>query len=270
MLEIASEFDFFIFDAFGVLVLGDTAIPSAPAVLAALKAAGKSTCILSNAATQDRAAQFAKYSGLGFPVAEGEIVTSRSVLASAVADLPDIRNWAAILPPGGSFSGLRGDIATPHTDVERFWKAEGYLFLSTNGWTTDLQHRLVDRLTARPAPVLVGNPDLVAPREHGLSIEPGFFAHDILDRTPGDVRFFGKPFANAFDAAIAVVEAGRGRVDRSRVAMVGDTLHTDILGGASAGLGTVLVTDHGVLKGHEPEALIEQSGIRPNWIVTAI
>src|SRR5690606_8371232 len=98
-----------------------------------------------------------------------------------------------------------------------------------------------ERLAARPAPVLIGNPDLVAPRESGLSIEPGHFAHDLLDRVDCEVRFFGKPYANAFDAAIAAVEAERGPVDRSRVAMVGDTLHTDILGGAGAGLRTVLV-----------------------------
>ena len=32
--------------------------------------------------------------------------------------------------------------------------------------------------------------------------------------------------------------------------MVGDGLYTDILGGLAAGLGTVLVTDHGLLKGN--------------------
>ena len=48
--------------------------------------------------------------------------------------------------------------------------------------------------------------------------------------------------------------------------MVGDTLHTDILGGAAAGLRTVLVTDHGLLKGMNASDLIQRSGIVPDFI----
>ena len=36
--------------------------------------------------------------------------------------------------------------------------------------------------------------------------------------------------------------------------MVGDGLYTDVLGGLAAGLGTVLVTDHGLLKGLDWQA----------------
>lgn len=55
--------------------------------------------------------------------------------------------------------------------------------------------RLVSRLKSRPCPVLIGNPDLVAPREDGLSIAPGFFGHDILDRTNCGVHFSANPSA---------------------------------------------------------------------------
>ncbi|GIS17855.1 MAG: hypothetical protein CM15mP119_2590 [Alphaproteobacteria bacterium] len=33
--------------------------------------------------------------------------------------------------------------------------------------------------------------------------------------------------------------------------MVGDSLHTDILGGAAAGLGTILITNYGLLRAHD-------------------
>jgi ribonucleotide monophosphatase NagD (HAD superfamily) len=49
--------------------------------------------------------------------------------------------------------------------------------------------------------------------------------------------------------------------------MVGDTLHTDILGGAQAGWKTVLVTDHGLLRGENVEQAIARSGIVPDYIV---
>ena len=49
--------------------------------------------------------------------------------------------------------------------------------------------------------------------------------------------------------------------------MVGDGLYTDILGGLAAGLGTVLVTDHGLLKGLNWEIRAVQAGIFPDHVV---
>lgn len=58
-----------------------------------------------------------------------------------------------------------------------------------------------------------------------------------------------------------------GPVDRSRMIMIGDTLHTDILGGAAAGIRTALVTQHGVLNGQDATAHIEACGIRPDFVI---
>ncbi|MEO1105381.1 MAG: HAD hydrolase-like protein [Pseudomonadota bacterium] len=127
------------------------------------------------------------------------------------------------------------------------------------------QERLVAALQERARPVLVANPDLVAPRETGLSVEPGAWAHALIDEIPAlDVAFYGKPFGNAFARVMEVL--GDETPEPARIAMVGDTLHTDILGGAAAGWGTVLITDHGILRGHAPEPFIEASGIVPDVI----
>lgn len=268
LIEIASEIDVFIFDAFGVLVVGNTAISGAAATVRELKRSGKTVLVLTNAATHDRAAQHAKYKLLGYPFDEDEIVSSRDVLIASLAAFPHVGRWGAIVPADGSVAGLPDNTVTLGSDA--FWDVDGYLWLSSQGWTPHLQDRLVQRLKVRSAPILVGNPDIVAPREGGLTREPGFFAHDLLDRLDCDIRFFGKPYRNAFDAAIAAASDLRGEIDRSRVVMVGDTLHTDILGGAAAGLRTVLVTDHGVLKDTDPTKLVETSGIRPDWIVPSI
>jgi ribonucleotide monophosphatase NagD (HAD superfamily) len=48
--------------------------------------------------------------------------------------------------------------------------------------------------------------------------------------------------------------------------MIGDTPHTDILGGASMGWRTVLVLDHGLLKGIPAGSLDRLSDIRPDFI----
>ncbi len=49
--------------------------------------------------------------------------------------------------------------------------------------------------------------------------------------------------------------------------MVGDTLHTDVLGGAAAGLKTVLVTDHGLFSGLNADDFVRRSGIVPDFII---
>jgi ribonucleotide monophosphatase NagD (HAD superfamily) len=50
--------------------------------------------------------------------------------------------------------------------------------------------------------------------------------------------------------------------------MVGDSLHTDVLGGRAAGMGSVLVAEHGLFAGRDVSAYIAASGIRPDAIVT--
>jgi glycerol 3-phosphatase-2 len=52
--------------------------------------------------------------------------------------------------------------------------------------------------------------------------------------------------------------------------MVGDTLHTDVLGGAAAGCRSVLVTDHGLFAGRDTGLFISASGITPDFIVGSI
>lgn len=142
-------------------------------------------------------------------------------------------------------------------------RAEGILFLSSERWTPTLQDRLVETLRARPRPVMIGNPDLVAPRERGLTIEPGYWAHDLHDRTGIAPRLFGKPYPEAFDIALRGMGPGR-------YSMIGDTLHTDILGGQAAGLATILVTDHGLFAGRDVAPFISESGLTPDIILPSI
>jgi glycerol 3-phosphatase-2 len=59
-------------------------------------------------------------------------------------------------------------------------------------------------------------------------------------------------------------------VPNHRIAMVGDSLHTDILGGAAAGLGTILITNYGLLRTHDAEQLCVEMQIFPDWQVRLI
>ena len=261
LVEIADRFDAFLLDSFGVLNVGDRPIPDAPDCIAALRAAGKRLIVLTNAASYTRADAIQKYRSLGFDFAAEEIVSSRDVAAARLNTIAPGARWGAIAAPEDTFADIDADVV--------HWTGgdvDGILLLSSATITPVLFDALHQDLARNPKPVVVANPDLVAPRETGLSKEPGFYAHLLADAMQISPSFFGKPFGGAFEDALARLPG----VPRARIAMVGDTLHTDILGGQAAGLSTVLVRDHGLFAGIDVSAYIRRSGIQPTYSCAAI
>ncbi len=261
LADVADRWDGFVLDAFGVLNVGDTSIPGAVERMAALRAMGKRLCVLTNAASYTRGEALGKYRRLGFDFTEDEVISSRDVaVAHLEAAAPGAR-WGAIAQGGDDFADIPARV-TSLIDEGGWDRADAFLFLSTARWTHALFDRLGAAMADHPRPLVVANPDLVAPREGGLSIEPGYWAHALLDRHDFPVHWCGKPFPEAFAEA-----ARRTGLAPSRLAMVGDTLHTDVLGGRAAGMGAVLVAEHGLFAGRDVSAYIAASGIRPDAIV---
>ncbi|WP_417252878.1 TIGR01459 family HAD-type hydrolase [Celeribacter sp.] len=265
LADTVEDFDAYILDAFGVLNCGETAIAGAVERMADLRAAGKRLVVLTNAASYTRQAVLAKYHRLGFDFSASEVVSSRDVAFAALPQLAGGKVWAAAAAEGDDFNDAGDAARIEHLaeHPELLHSAGGFLLLSSARWSQSDTEALTQALLAQPRPLVVANPDLVAPREEGLSFEPGLVAHDVTERTGQQAAFFGKPFGNAFDTALARLKD----VPRHRIAMVGDTLHTDVLGGASAGIGTILITDHGLFRGHDVAPYISRSDIRPDWIV---
>ncbi len=265
LADLAEAFDVFLLDAFGVLNVGEAAIPGAPERIAALQAAGKRIIVVSNAASYPKRVSLARFRRLGFHFAAQDVLSSRDVLISTLTRSPPAGRLGLIAPETYGLEELeRLTVTFLADDPEAYATVDGVLMLSAAPWNDARQGLLEAALAARPRPVWVGNPDLVAPRETGLSLEPGHYAHRLKDMTGIDPCFFGKPFDNVFAAAFARLDEG---TDPGRIVMVGDTLHTDILGGAAAGLATALITDHGALKDLDVETAIRQSGIVPDYIL---
>lgn len=262
---LANEFDVFLFDAYGVLNVGNTPITGAPERVASLQAMGKRTMVLTNGASFPASDRLPKYKQYGYKFTINDVISSRDVLAAHLATQPKI-HWAAMAPRGASFEGLDTVFSLLEDDPISYANAEGFLLLGSQIWNEDRQAMLVESLRSNPRPVLVGNPDLVAPYEHGFTLQPGLYAHWLADKTGLEPAFFGKPFAGMFD------EARRrfGAVPSERVLMIGDTLHTDILGGAAAGFKTLLVGNHGMYKGTNVAPYIKKSGIAPDYITPTI
>ncbi len=260
--ELTDYIDAFVLDGFGVLNIGDQTVPGAVERVNNLRAAGKQVRVLTNGATMPVTNTLNKYQQWGLHFEASEVVSSRDALARKLAENQTMR-WGFSALEESALNILVPDAVLLGDDPAVYESCDGFVLLGTSTWNLDRQDLLQQALFAKPRPVLVGNPDLVAPLPEGLSREPGLFAHALQDAEVAVPEFFGKPFDNAF----AIVRESLEGVDPTRIAMVGDTLHTDILGGAQAGWKTVLITGHGLLRGLDVEAAITRSGIRPDFII---
>lgn len=264
--EIAGDFDVFLLDAFGVLNIGETAIPEVPERIAALQTAGKRVMVVSNAAGFPHAALMEKYTRLGYDFAPEDVITSRVALLAGLAGQAGRRDmhWGLMATRATGLRDLEGlNLTYLEEEPGAYDSVDGFLMIGSAAWTDARQALLEQALQARPRPVLVGNPDIVAPRETGFSAEPGHFAHRLADATGVTPEFFGKPFGNIYDLAFARL----GTVNKDRVLMVGDSLHTDILGAKTAGIASALIADYGFFAGHDVAAAVALAGIVPDFIV---
>lgn len=262
LLDVAPHVEAFVFDAFGVLNVGETPIPGAAERLDRLRADGCAIRILSNAASYNHDSATAKFRKLGMQIGADEIFTSRD---AALASLGS-RHWGCIAAPSDDLSDIPSKTVRLEDDPTDYDRAEGILFLSTEVWQPERQALLRQALLDRPRPVIIANADLAAPRDHGFSLEPGHFGHLLADEGVADIRFFGKPFPEVY----RMVEASLPGVPPERIAMCGDTLHTDILGAAARGWQTVLVTRDGMFSGLDTSPFCERSMLIPTWSVQRI
>ena len=257
LLDICDDIDAFVFDAFGVLNVGETMIPGADRRLDQLRERGCAIRILTNAASYDRAGAIAKFKRLGLRVADDEIITSRE---AALLHLTD-GHWGVVAADSDRLADLPASASRLKDSPEIYDAVDKFLFLSAAEWTEARQDLLMTAMRNRPRPLLIGNSDLAAPRDDGFSIEPGHYGHLIADDFPNYVRFFGKPFPEVYD----LIEASLSGVSPHRIAMCGDTLHTDILGAAARGWRTVLVTQDGLFAGYDTDTFSMQSNLFADW-----
>ena len=285
--DLLDHFDALLLDGFGVLNVGSGAVPGAAAMLDHARASGVEVMVLTNGASKDGAISGMKYQNLGLPITPNDVISSRDAL---------LHHWQHHCDPGlrhvgvvDGFTdipqGLDLTVAALDPHDHAAWQAcDGIGFFGAVQWSAAYQAGLMAALNAG-VPVMVANPDVAAPQDHGFSREPGFWIakalHDLgitpqHAHTSGLVQWFGKPYHPVFDLALTKLRPrlearlGHTNLDLKRIAMVGDTLHTDILGGHAAGLSTVLIKDHGLFRDGSADTAMNTIGIIPDYSVDTV
>lgn len=273
--EVAADFSVIFFDSYGVLRNHTGPIPGAMELVRELKDAGKHVRILTNNAARSpevAAERLAKH-GLGDIPAE-EIITSgattrhfleQKIKSGKVAYLGTPDSAAYIIGAGLEAIPVRD------VDFDKLHEIKAVAFLDDEGYDMNVDlNKLINILRHCQIPVVVANTDLLYPTTaNDVALATGSIAR-LAEYVLGR-KFvkFGKPASQMFQMGLDSVARVFPKVNPSDILMVGDTLHTDILGGNTYGMATALVLS-GNTRPESVETEIAASGIIPDFICKSI
>jgi len=259
------------FDAFGVLKNHQGLIPGIIKTFEYLDSKGIKYYILTNDSSRSPEMLAQWYQDRGVQQVTADKILSSGMVAMEYFKLK-VSNGNAVAYLGTENSahyietaGLT-TVAVKNIDLNNIDHIESFAFLDDEGfnWNEDI-NKAINLLRKKNMAVIVANTDINYPvNQNDVSVAIGSLA-DMVEKIIGKsfIRF-GKPdaqmFLLAYERALQDID-----VKRNEILMVGDTLHTDIMGGNKFGLDTVLVLSGNTL----PEMAmirISSSGIIPTFI----
>ncbi len=266
--NILDNFDALLLDAFGVLNIGSTLVPGIIKTLEKARQKKITLLVLTNGASNDSFKKRDQLASLGLEFSNDEIISSRE--ASEV-----FLSFNQPEEPLGVLGNVGNKLNIPNIncieleqDIDMFDEMNSFILLGTLQWDTVWQEILFNSLKENPRPLFVANPDIVAPHEQNFTMEPAYYVSLLIKNGIHLPFWLGKPFPTIFELAINRINELSGRyIPLSKIGMVGDTLHTDILGANSFGLKSILMTKHGFFKNVNVGNIIKKTDISPDYIV---
>ncbi len=260
---LAEKYATLFFDAYGVLVDGNGAIAGAAECIAELNRAKKNYLVVTNDASKSPVNASRRYRSLGIELAPEQIFSSGLVVQEYFRQHALRGARCVVLGTGDSHWYVEqagGVIVEPSVsqpaDVVVVCDEGGFDFLPTMDELLSMV--LLAHSKGRTTRLLLANPDLIYPCGAGhFAFTAGSVAQmlenaialRILDDPPRFVPL-GKPSKLIFDSACL-------RAGTRDAVMIGDQIHTDIVGAKNSGLASALtftgVTDEHTLQRAHPQ-----------------
>lgn len=268
--SVIDKYQIIFFDAFGVLKNYWGLVPGIEKTFDYLLEENKEYYIVTNDASRSPEQLADSYHKMGLHAITSEHIISSGMLAKEFLDLKVHDGIVAYLGTEDSAhyldsSGLH-TLPVSRINESNIDQVNVLVFLDDEGfnWFEDL-NKTLNILRRRSIPAIVANTDDAYPlTKNDVSIAIGGLAGMIEKIIGREFIRFGKPDSQMFMFAYDLIREKR-KVTRKEILMIGDTLHTDILGGNKFGLDTMLVLSGNTLPS-TAESRINSSGIIPTYI----
>lgn len=243
----------FLLDMDGVIYRGNQLIPGADVFIDGLRERGIPYLFLTNNSQRTRRDVAHKLRKLGVAATEDDVFTCAMATARFLAKQTP-NGTAYVIGENGLVNALhRNGYTIADEDVDYVVVGEG----------RTLNFEMVERgvrLVEKGARLIATNMDTTCPTENGIRPGCGAIVSMIESATNRSAFSVGKPSPVMMRAARKQLGL---RTDET--IMVGDTMYTDILGGAQVSYRTVLV-----LSGHTTRAGITQFAYKPDLICDCV
>lgn len=273
-LSVASGFKAVFLDSYGVLKNYQGLITGVENTVTTLREQGIATRILTNDASRSQEQQVAGFNKLGLQgLQTHEVITSgmmakhflqHKITGGKIGYMGTENSARYILQAGLEHVSIR-DI-----DMDKLHEISAFVFLDDEGfdWNTDI-NKTINLLRSTRIPVIVANSDKLYPvSKNDVAVATGGIAKLVENLLGRKFMHFGKPdtqmFTYAYNRLKRLIP-----VTKPDILMVGDNLHTDILGGNKFGVKTCLVLS-GNTSEHSVEQQIMSTGIIPDFVCRSI
>ena len=243
--DIAKNYKVVFLDSYGVLKNHKGLIEGVQYTVDELRTNGSVIRVLTNDASRSVEQQAEVFQKLGFHNIEPDEIITSGMLARQFLQLKITDGKIAYLGTKNSAqyilqSGLE-HIAVKDIDLENCDDISAFVFLDDEGfdWNYDI-NTTVNFLRRKNVPVIVANTDQYYPvSKNDVAVATGGIAKLVENMLNKKFIKFGKPDTQMFMYAFDGLN-GNGTYSKNDILMVGDTLHTDILGGNKFGLKTTI------------------------------
>ncbi|MEO7768083.1 MAG: HAD-IIA family hydrolase [Ferruginibacter sp.] len=273
-LSTAVNFKAVFLDSYGVLKNYNGLIEGVQDAVAFLREKGIAIRVLTNDASRSQEQQIESFNMLGLNGFQThEIITSgmmakhflqHKITEGKVAYMGTENSARYILQAGLEHISIR------EINMDKLDDIAAFVFLDDEGfdWNTDI-NKTINLLRRKNIPVIVANSDKLYPvSKSEVALATGGIARLVENMLGRKFIHFGKPDTQMFTYAYNRLKRLRP-FTKTEILMVGDNLHTDILGGNKFGIKTALV-----LSGNTSESSVEQqvmsTGIIPDFICRSI
>lgn len=275
-LSVIDKYKAIFLDSYGVVRNHRGLIPDVQSTIDAIRERGIALRILTNNAARSPERQADRFERQGLRgILPAEIVTSgmmasqflvNKIKSGKVAYLGTSQAAEYILD-----TNLEA-IPVGRIKEEQIPEIAAMVFLDDEGfdWNYDI-NATVNLLRKTNIPVIVANSDKIYPiAKNDVSIATGGIAQLVESILGREFIQFGKPDSQMFMYAFENLnDTEKGLFTRNDILMVGDTLHTDILGGNKFGIDTALVLT-GNTRAENVDTRITAMGIIPDYLCHSI